>query len=93
MYSPKRSFTKPLKKVRKRVIRVILHLLNSKAVILEDKATHNRQYPVPFNSSVPNFTGIKEVYLMGYGRLVEIEITQDEPFPMTVLSIDAEVEV
>ena len=79
--------------LRKRVIRVILHLLNSKAVILEDKATHNRQYPVPFNSSVPNFTGIKEVYLMGYGRLVEIEITQDEPFPMTVLSIDAEVEV
>lgn len=78
--------------LRKRVNRVILRLYESLGVLVEDTILNDRRFIVSLDEAPEPFTGIKEVYLLGYGRLVEIEITQNDPLPLTLLGIDSEVE-
>lgn len=79
--------------LRKRVTRVILRLHESLGVLVQDNIMNDRKFIVSLDKAPVPFTGIKEIYLLGYGRLVDIEISQLDPLPFTLLSIDAEVEV
>ena len=79
--------------LRKRVNRVILRLYESLGVTVQDTIMNDRKFIVALDQAPVPFTGIKEVYLLGYGRLVEVEIAQFDPLPMTLLSIDSELEI
>lgn len=78
--------------LRKRVNRVIIRLHESLGILVQDSIMNDRKFVVSLDKVPVPFTGIKEIYLLGYGRLVDIEISQDDPLPFTLLSIDAEVE-
>ena len=78
--------------LRKRVNRVILRLHESLGVKVQDSIMNDRKFIVSLDKAPIPFTGIKELYLLGYGRLVTIEVSQDDPLPLILLSIDAEVE-
>jgi hypothetical protein len=39
------------------------------------------------------FTGLKEIYLLGYNRVTQIELTQDDPLPFKILALGHETEV
>lgn len=78
--------------LEKRVNRVILRLHESLGVIVQDTIMNDRKFIVTLDKAPVPFTGIKEVRLLGYGRLVEVTISQDDPLPFTLLSIDSEVE-
>lgn len=77
---------------RKKVNRVIIRLHESLGVLVEDSILSDRKFIVSLDKTPEPFTGIKEIYLLGYDRLTEIEISQDDPLPLTLLGIDAEVE-
>ena len=79
--------------LEKRVNRVILRLYESLGVKVQDTIMNDRRFIVTLDKAPVPFTGIKEVRLLGYGRLVEVTISQDDPLPLTLLSIDTEVEV
>jgi hypothetical protein len=79
--------------LEKRVNRVILRLYESLGVQVEDVIMNDRKFIITLDEASEPFTGIKEARLLGYGRLVELTISQSDPLPFTLLSIDTEVEV
>lgn len=79
--------------LRKRVKRVILHLHNTLGVYVQSAFLGDKVFPVVLDQASEPYTGIKEIYLFGYvERLVEVEVTQNQPLPFTLLSIDSEIE-
>jgi hypothetical protein len=44
------------------------------------------------DSSPMPYTGLKEVYLLGWSELAQVEITQRDPLPMLLLGVSLEVE-
>ena len=77
---------------RKRVIRVILNLFESLGVSVESNLLPDRQFVVTLDEATPPYTGIKEIYLLGYSRTTQITIGQSIPLPFTLLQIDHELE-
>lgn len=82
----------PIVNLRKRVTRVILNLYESLGVYVDGDMLADRQLPYVFGTTAVPYTGIKEKYLLGYGRQKEVEITQQQPLPMHLMSIDSEIE-
>ena len=79
--------------LQKRVNRVILNLHESLGVYVESEFLGDKVFPVILNEAAEPFTGIKEIYLFGYiNRLVEVEVSQTDALPFTLLSIDSEIE-
>jgi hypothetical protein len=79
--------------LEKRVNRVILNLYESLGVYVESEFLGDKVFPVVLNEAAEPFTGIKEMYLFGYiNRLVEVEVSQTDALPFTLLSIDSEIE-
>lgn len=79
--------------LKKRVNRVILNLFESLGVFVESEFLGNKKFPLVLNEAPTPHTGIKEVYLFGYiDRLVTVEVSQSDPLPLTLLSIDSEIE-
>lgn len=79
--------------LKKRVNRVILNLYNSLGVYVESEFLGDKKFPVILNQTATPYTGIKEIYLFGYiDRLVEVEVSQTDALPFTLLSIDSEIE-
>lgn len=79
--------------LRKRVNRVILNLYESLGVYVSQNYLSDRQFTVVLDDAPIPFTGLHEIYLFGYtDRLVEVTITQQQPLPFVLLSIDSEVE-
>ncbi len=53
----------------------------------------DQRFIVVLDEAPTPFTGVKEIYLFGYtDRLVEVSVTQDNPLPFVLLSIDSEIE-
>jgi hypothetical protein len=77
---------------RKRVIRVILNLFESLGISVESNLMPDRQFVVTLDESPEPYTGIKEIYLLGYSRTTQITIEQSVPLPFTLLQIDHELE-
>jgi hypothetical protein len=76
---------------RKRVVKVDINVLNSLGVYARNRYTSDRQFTVALDSPPVPFTGFKEMYLLGYGRLIDVEISQNEPLPFTLRSIGTEI--
>lgn len=79
--------------LRKRVNRVILNLYESLGVYVAQNYISDRQFTIVLDDAPTPFTGVHEIYLFGYtDRLVEVSITQQQPLPFVLLSIDSEIE-
>lgn len=78
--------------LRKRVIRVILNLYETLGVSVEDNLIPDRSFTVVLDEAPEPYTGIKEIYLLGYSRTTQITIKQSAPLPFTLLQIDHELE-
>jgi len=76
----------------KRVIRVILNLFESLGVSVESNLIPDRQFVVTLDEAPIPYTGIKEIYLLGYSRTTQITIGQTVPLPFTLLQIEHELE-
>ena len=76
----------------KRVIRVILNLFESLGVSVESNLMPDRTFTIVLDQAPEPYTGIKEVYLLGYSRTTQITIEQSVPLPFTLLQIDHELE-
>lgn len=79
--------------LRKRVNRVILNLYQSLGVYVMHNYLSDRQFTVVLDEAPEPFSGVHEIYLFGYtDRLVEVTVTQQNPLPFVLLSIDSEIE-
>jgi hypothetical protein len=77
---------------RKRVVKVDINVLNSLGIYARDRFAGDREFNVVLDSSAEPYTGFKEMYLLGYNRLAEIEISQKQPLPFTLRGIGYEIE-
>ena len=77
---------------QKRVVRVIANLYESLGVAVNGDYLVDRSFGMALGSSITPYTGIKEMYLLGWTDLAQVSITQIDPGPMTVLGLGVEVE-
>jgi len=77
---------------KKRVVRVIGNFYESLGVSVNGEYMVDRSFGMELGSHVEPFTGVKEMYLLGWTDLAQVSITQVEPGPMTVLGLGVEVE-
>lgn len=75
----------------KRLVRVKLNVYETLGITVENYIISDRKFIMSFSKQLKPFTGIKEVYLLGYAKHNAIEITQDIPMPFTLLQIEAEI--
>lgn len=77
---------------KKRVVRVIGNFYESLGVSVNGEYMVDRSFGMPLGSHITPFTGVKEMYLLGWTDLAQVSITQIDPGPMTVLGLGVEVE-
>lgn len=83
----------PNASAKKKIARASVNLFESNGVIingqrLADKTIGQDQFDAPEPQ-----TGIKRIHLLGWSLEADITITQDTPFPLTILNIGMEVKV
>ena len=77
----------------KRLVRVVTDLYQSLGVYVNDVYLADRDFGEDIlDTTPPGFTGIKETHLLGWDRLAQITITQQDPQPFTLLAVAIEVE-
>lgn len=76
---------------RKRIVKVDINVFESLGVYARTRYTSDRQFTVKLDSATEPFTGFKEMYLLGYDRLINVEISQKDPLPFTLRSIGTEI--
>jgi hypothetical protein len=77
---------------KKRVVRVIANLYESLGVSVNGEYMVDRSFGMALGSHITPFTGIKEMYLLGWTDIAQVSITQIDPGPMTILGLGVEVE-
>ena len=77
---------------RKRVVKVDINVIDSLGVFARNRFAADRQFTVVLDRAPVPFTGFKEMYLLGYDRLAEIEISQKEPLPFILRALSYEIE-
>ena len=78
---------------KKRITRVSVQLHESNGVIIQGQRLPDKTIGLnQFNSPEPQ-TGIKRIYINGWSLEATVTITQDTPFPLTILNIGLEVSV
>lgn len=75
----------------KRITRCILNLYQARGIYVNDNLVTNRKFGDPTDEVFTPVTGIESIYLLGYNTKAQVEITQKNPDPMTLLSLDLEV--
>jgi len=78
---------------RKRIIKVVPNLYESLGISINGDRFIDRNFGMTLGSAPTPFTGIREMYLLGWTDLAQVEITQTDPTPMTLLGLGVEVEV
>jgi len=76
---------------RKRIVKIDMNVLNSLGVYARQRYAADRQFTVALDQAPEPFTGFKELYLLGYDRLQEVEIHQEEPLPFILRGIGLEI--
>lgn len=77
----------------KRIVRVIADLYLSLGMYVNNSYMADRSLGSGILDDTPDpFTGIKEVYLLGWDDLAQVTITQVDPVPMTIIGLAIEVE-
>lgn len=75
----------------KRVTRARLRLLESRGVYVNDRLITTRKFGQNFDQVFPLISGIESTYLLGYNVDTNITITQINPDPMTLLSLNLDI--
>lgn len=78
---------------RRRVVRAVLDLVTSLNVKAGGTKILIRSVTDDFSLEPSSITERKEVYLLGWSKLGRVDITQDEPLPLTLNGVLLEVEV
>jgi len=76
---------------RKRIVKADINVYESLGVYVRDIHSSDRKFTVALDQSPEPFTGFKELYLLGYDRITQLEITQENPLPMLIRAIGYEV--
>jgi len=76
---------------RKRIVKVDINVYESLGIYVKNIYASDRKFTVALDKAPEPFTGFKELYLLGYDRIVQLEITQENPLPMLVRAIGYEV--
>ena len=76
---------------RKRVVKVTLDMMESLGVSVEDIEVQDRQFSVVLDDAPELFTGFKEIYILGYQRTYQFEVSQDQPLPLLIRGIGYEI--
>jgi len=78
---------------KKRILRCAIRINESNGIIVNGQRLSDKQTGVnQFDPPAPQ-TGYKRIFLHGWSLEAQVTITQDTPFPMTVLALDLEVKV
>lgn len=78
---------------KKRITRVSVQLYESNGVIIQGQRLADKTIGInQFDPPEPQ-TGIKRIYINGWSLEATITITQDTPFPLTILNVGLEVSV
>lgn len=75
----------------KRLVRVKLNVFETLGINVENFRIADKRFVMDFSNQVKPFTGVKEVYLLGYSKHNSLEITQEIPMPFTLLQIETEI--
>lgn len=76
---------------KKKILRAAINLFESNGVIVNGQRLADRTIGLnQFDAPIPQ-SGLKRITLLGWSLEADIIITQDTPFPMTILSIGQEV--
>lgn len=77
----------------KRVIKCSLNVYNTLGMYVDDKYISDRQFGAGILNQAPTpFTGVREIYLLGFVKTRQVKVSQVDPLPMCLLQIDMEVE-
>ena len=77
---------------KKRIVKVIPNVYQSLGVSINGDRFIDRNFGMTLDSAPTAYTGLKEMYLLGWTDLAQVTITQADPTPMTVLGLAIEVE-
>lgn len=78
---------------KKRIVKATLDTYEASGIFVNGHRLPDRQFGTGILDDVPDaFTGIREVHLLGWTRLAQVTITQQDPLPMTVMALALEVE-
>ena len=78
---------------KKRIVKVVPNVYQSLGISINGNRFIDRNFGLTLGSAPTPYTGIKEMYLLGWTDLAQVEITQADPTPMTLLGVGLEVEV
>lgn len=77
----------------KRIVNAMVYLEGTTDLKVQDVTIPFRSFDTNIlDTAITPFTGKKEVYLMGWDKSAVLELTQDNPAPMTVLGLSLEME-
>jgi hypothetical protein len=78
---------------KKRIIRVMLDVHESLGLHVDGTLLPDRALGVGVLDTTPTpYTGLKDVYKMGWSELAQVEISQTDPVPMLLLGVSLEME-
>lgn len=77
---------------KKRIVRVVISLYESSGVSINGERIVDRNFGMALGNNIAPFSGSKPIYLLGWTEQAQVEITQTDPAPMTVLGLGLEVE-
>jgi len=77
---------------KKRIVKVVPNVYQSLGISINGDRFIDRNFGMSLNSAPTAYTGLKEMYLLGWTELAQVTITQTDPTPMTMLGLAIEVE-
>lgn len=77
---------------KKRIVKVVPNVYQSLGMSINGDRFIDRNFGMSLDSAPTAYTGLKEMYLLGWTELAQVTITQTDPTPMTVLGLAIEVE-
>lgn len=75
----------------KRLVKVKVSLYETLGIQISHYTVADKRFIMKFNEPIQPFTGLREVYLLGYAEHNAVEITQEIPMPFTILQIETEI--
>lgn len=77
---------------KKRIVKVVPNVYQSLGISINGERLIDRNFGLSLGTAPTPYTGLKEMYLLGWTDLAQVTITQTDPTPMTVLGLAIEVE-
>lgn len=77
---------------RKRVIKLLLDVNETLGLYGNSKYSPDRKFTVVLDQAPEPFTGLKEIFLLGWDRVTIIELSQNDPLPFKLVGLGHETE-